>query len=621
MNVKEYLSANRWPGKWLEKGSPVEYYFTIPVDVSIETLWEVVSDTSALNEASGLNLMKYEEEDGKLKGTITMAGKVHEFVEEPWQWDFGKELYFARIYSKGYMYYVRIHIFITSNENGEPDSVTYYYGWIPRNFIGRLALILKRKSYKRNLIKAFVKVIEEKRDKSSLHMEIDTYKGSHPQINKKYLINKSLLEGVKLKVKEDDVNGDIIDNLSYHIETASDSELYRIRPISLAESWKLSVDEIIPSLLYATRHSMVNMTWDTVCPHCLGMRKRVSHLWEVQKNDYCEVCSIEFEAGDIDAMEITFQPHPDIRKVDEVLYCSAEPSKKNHIKYQKDIPGGVTHIYDIPFTVGNYRYRVQGEKSYGYFRVEEGEAKKLFWDSSIDAADGVTGPGAQLVMRNRENFPKTFIIEEYSPDKKMFRPKDLFAFQEFRDLFSEEALNLDLSIDIGVQNILFVDIVGSTSLYERVGNTQAFSIVRDFFKISHYIALKYHGVVVKTLGDAVMLSFSKTENAVRAAFSFAANFRKQGDHDLQVRVSLNKGPCLAVNLNSSIDYFGQSVNVAAKLQSFTEGGEIAFTEAVSKDIEAKQYLESKGFTFKNNKTAVIEGAGRIHYWIIKTRKK
>jgi hypothetical protein len=159
----------------------------------------------------------------------------------------------------------------------------------------------------------------------------------------------------------------------------------------------------------------------------------------------------------------------------------------------------------LPYQEGSYRFRIQGEKKYGHFVIEPGETKNIFWDSSVDAADCITGPGAQLVMRNREVVSQTFIIEEYKPDDKMFRPKDLFGFQNFHDLFSKEALSMDLSIDVGVQNILFVDIVGSTMLYGKVGNAKAFTIVRNYFQISHDIALKYHGAIIKTIGDAVML--------------------------------------------------------------------------------------------------------------------
>jgi class 3 adenylate cyclase len=63
---------------------------------------------------------------------------------------------------------------------------------------------------------------------------------------------------------------------------------------------------------------------------------------------------------------------------------------------------------------------------------------------------------------------------------------------------------------------------------------------------------------------------------------------------LRLRVTLNTGSCLAVNLNSSIDYFGNTVNLGAKIQSIAEAGQIGFTEDFYQSQSVRDYLTEKG---------------------------
>jgi class 3 adenylate cyclase len=72
-----------------------------------------------------------------------------------------------------------------------------------------------------------------------------------------------------------------------------------------------------------------------------------------------------------------------------------------------------------------------------------------------------------------------------------------------------------------------------------------------------------------------------------------------------LRISLNTGPCIAVKLNANADFFGGTVNVAAKLQALAEGYQIAMSEAtygspgVAEFLrEANAELESLQYTSK-----------------------
>ena len=68
----------------------------------------------------------------------------------------------------------------------------------------------------------------------------------------------------------------------------------------------------------------------------------------------------------------------------------------------------------------------------------------------------------------------------------------------------------------------------------------------------------------------------------------------RGPRSLRLRVSLNSGRCIAVRLNAAIDYFGHTVNVAAKLQSLAEAWQIAMSEPTAASPRVAEWLAAQG---------------------------
>jgi len=96
---------------------------------------------------------------------------------------------------------------------------------------------------------------------------------------------------------------------------------------------------------------------------------------------------------------------------------------------------------------------------------------------------------------------------------------------------------------------------------------------------------------VKTIGDAVMAAFAHPLDAMKAAVEMQKYFNGHNPETrLRLRVTLNSGSCLAVNLNSNIDYFWNTVNLSAKIQSTSNAGQIGFTQSVADDAEVKNFL-------------------------------
>ena len=119
--------------------------------------------------------------------------------------------------------------------------------------------------------------------------------------------------------------------------------------------------------------------------------------------------------------------------------------------------------------------------------------------------------------------------------------------------------------------------------------------VKRHFDELFAIIREHRGAVVKTIGDAAMGAFNDPLDAVRAARAIHAAFPPgRADIAARLRISLNTGPCIAVRLNANIDYFGGTVNVAAKLQAMAESWQVAMSKATWQSPGVAEYVTAQG---------------------------
>jgi class 3 adenylate cyclase len=392
---------------------------------------------------------------------------------------------------------------------------------------------------------------------------------------------------------EDGTSPALIDRMIRFVETAPDDSIYRIRVKLLAREWNVREKELLLAFLAATRRGLFNLTWDVICPHCRGVREEVQSLGKIPKRGNCEVCKIDFDATSMNSLEVTFHVHPSIRKVEKVVFCAAEAGKKPHIKMQKTIRPKEELALQSLLSLGRYRLRIQGQELYNLLDIDEQTALgQVKWPDNLSQQSFKSAHFPTLVLQNTSPEAKTFILEESQMDQDTLRPVDLFSLQNFRDLFSQEALASDIKLEIGVQTILFTDLVGSTKFYEVEGDTVAFAEVRSHFLKAYEAVKNNDGAVIKTIGDAVMATFTHPLDGLKAAVEMQKYFNgKNPETRLRLRVTMNTGSCLAVNLNSNIDYFGNTVNLGAKIQAVAGAGQIGFTQSVADDTEVKKFLQ------------------------------
>ncbi|NUQ81600.1 MAG: adenylate/guanylate cyclase domain-containing protein [Bacteroidetes bacterium] len=177
--------------------------------------------------------------------------------------------------------------------------------------------------------------------------------------------------------------------------------------------------------------------------------------------------------------------------------------------------------------------------------------------------------------------------------------KDLLTNSYFRRHFSGQVVAEDAGLKIKSVTVLFTDLKKSTELYESIGDLNAYRLVRSHFNIMDLLIENNNGTIVKTIGDAVMAIFPKIEDGVNAAIDIQNHFASQkSPTPLVVKMGLHNGPALVVNLNNRIDYFGGTVNVAARVQGLSKGGDVFISKSVFDDPRSRQRLRGMPAIFK-----------------------
>jgi class 3 adenylate cyclase len=194
--------------------------------------------------------------------------------------------------------------------------------------------------------------------------------------------------------------------------------------------------------------------------------------------------------------------------------------------------------------------------------------------------------------------------------KPFVTAKRMLTNQTFRDVYKADNLDIDQRLKITSLTFLFTDLKGSTALYERVGDLAAFDLVRAHFRALLEIINAEKGAVVKTIGDAVMATFIRPEHALVAGLRMRAAMDalnvERGTGDLVVKIGIHEGPCLAVMLNERQDYFGQTVNIAARVQGLATSQAIHITGPVI-DAPAVAALLDKEAIKPIQKQAALRG--------------
>jgi class 3 adenylate cyclase len=338
------------------------------------------------------------------------------------------------------------------------------------------------------------------------------------------------------------------------------------------------------------------------------------------------VCSTVFDAGFDTSIEVSFGVNPVIIKpadVDDFAKVIANFDLEPGINIE--LERGESHYLKTDLREGNYFILISGEKKALNLVVVPGrstETQKVSFEYRdnlplLTIAVAKEGP-AELVIVNKERGKKVMTFARLGP-QRWPSAAVVSSLQDFRDLFSSEMLSLNETFSIENLGFLFTDLKGSTEMYERLGDAQAFALVKEHFYIMERLVREHSGAIVKTIGDAVMAVFTDPQDALRTAVGMIEAFddletAAKLKNQIIVKVGVHHGPCIAVTLNERIDYFGTTVNIAARVQGLSDGRDVMATGAIFGESNAAEFLRGKGWSSEPFTTSLkgLKSSYQVH---------
>ena len=414
-----------------------------------------------------------------------------------------------------------------------------------------------------------------------------------------------------------------------------DRDLCRINVLAFAGKRNLDEERAIAAFLHAARLGLFDLSWNVLCPGCGGVLEAAATLKTVNRDEYaCGLCAAGYKPTLDEMVEVTFTVSPRVRRIAahspdtlseaeyyrQIFWSSGvdlpetlgdslaeftvdsielPPGEKAVLSVQ--LPNDFVIVFD-PVTHGTQFIDVKGEPT------RERQTLTMVFNrvkAPVGTVEMRPGP-LRLSLENRTDrrvLPALWIAAEplhhlLGKRRPFLTAKRLLTNQTFRDIYRTDTLDVDQRLKITSLTFLFTDLKGSTALYERVGDLVAYDLVRHHFHVLYDVVAAEAGAVVKTIGDAVMATFSTPDRALAAALRMREEMTRinaeRGNEDLLLKIGIHEGPCLAVTLNNSQDYFGQTVNLAARVQGLASSRAIFVTKSVVEDVKAAKVLESSG---------------------------
>ncbi len=420
------------------------------------------------------------------------------------------------------------------------------------------------------------------------------------------------------------------------VGNGEDRRLNRINALEFAAKRHLNEDQAIAAFLHAARLGIFDMSWNVLCPGCGGVLDANISLRTVRQETYnCALCAAGYEPTLDEIVEVTFTINPRVRRIAahdpdslppweyarQIFWGSGVDLPETDLEEiiegltidSLELPAGAKAVLSIqlpkeyiilfePVTHAAHFIDVQGEPT-----RERQTLSAVYNKMRAPTGTTVMHPGPLRIsldnQTDRRVLPSVWVAGKALHDllggrKPFLTAKRLLSNQTFRDLYRTETLDVDQRLKITSLTFLFTDLKGSTHLYERVGDLAAYDLVKAHFGVLTDIVADESGAVVKTIGDAVMATFATPDRAIAAALRMRDGMRGLNDarrhEDLLLKIGIHEGPCLVVTLNDRQDYFGQTVNIASRVQNLADSRGILATRQVVEYPKSATLLANAG---------------------------
>ena len=430
----------------------------------------------------------------------------------------------------------------------------------------------------------------------------------------------------------------VADAIRELIETGEDHELNRINVLDFSARTGLDEEQVISGFLHASRLGLFDLTWNVLCPGCGGVLDAHSTLKSLRHDDYhCGLCACGYEASVDEQVEVAFTVSPRVRRIaahdpntlpiweyfkqifwssgvdlneesfasltDEVMLDALELPAREKAVLSLQLPAQFIIVFE-PVTHAAQFIDVQGEPT------KERQQLSLIYNKmhapagTIDVASGPVAAvarqpgrraGAAVGLHRRRCASSSDRQAQAVPHRQADADQpDLPRCLQGRQSQHRSAPQDHLA-DVPVHRPQGLDRAVRAGRRSRRIRSGA----RAFPRTSgdHLFREGRGGEDDRRCRDG---DLHQARTCARRGLADARRHgraeRQRGTKDLVVKIGIHEGPCLAVMLNERQDYFGQTVNIAARVQGLSTSHAIHITGPVIDAPAVTAILDKEAIT-------------------------
>lgn len=537
-----------------------QYQFEWELDATPQTLWPLVGDTDRVNRALGLPSPTFSHV-GKRESRTTIAeakfnGMKVRWKEHPFQWIVNRELSVLREFEAGPFEWVTstVELFPLA---GNRTRLVHRFKVKPRGFFGRLLTPFQFAFLTKGTLTKIYQQIE-----ALAHSDAAPWKCGCPFGNPVKLSatsRKNLNQRIEA-MKGSIGNSALLSRLSQLVAEVADPVAARLRPHELALQLQCESNELMDVCFQATKEGLFSLGWEIICPACRVASQRVGMVSEIESHANCEACDMRFEVDFANAVELVFKVHPEIRSLDEHIYCIGGPFHAPHVIAQNRLqprqdvdictqllPGG----YEIGCSQLDQRTAVEVRES-----ALSQRAEVSFGIQQADATPDMASGFVTIVASNQTDLELNVRLENSRENSTAFTAAMASKHPVFQKLFPNQLLRPEQLVEVGCKYFLGVGLVNADQHFESAGDVKVHQWLTN---LRDQIMADVTCDVAADSDSGLVFAFDRLDDLL-SSFARLVEGAKQGKFDIEKwGFLIGAGEALSSQQGSSKATFGASV--------------------------------------------------------------
>ncbi len=570
--------------------------------VTSSAYWPLASDTDTFNCDAGLGeIARAKAPDGRPTIRSWVLGFIPlEWVEAQVQWVAPHSFTIVREFIRGPLTRMEVTLDLSEEEGGV--RLAYTIRATPKPGYGLLLKAILRVLFLK-FRAVFLSYGERARTDCGCPATVQSR--AHPT-------NNRLLDTMLRRVRMLDVSPSALLKFIETLKAADEATITRLRPYALARAWGIGREDVVDLFLKLRKGGAVGAQWEPRCPHCRGTVRVTGTPEGIEPRPSCESCGVDFTVDFHKLVELTFRPHPDLRPITPTkMFCAVSPQRTAHIVIRQELGPQSSQTVCPELQPGVYIFGVANAPGWTFEVVTGGMEDAELKVASPGGLRAALGCRPRLTFVNDTNFPSVVRIERAAWDDDALTGGDVLLRSRFREMFPMEIIRPGVKFDLGEFTIGFADVKESTPFFRTFDDLAAVAAILEYHGAVRGAIEDAGGRVVKTSGDGVMFVFGSPSVGLEALLQIQKQINAYWGSSglpIRLRVGLHVGRCVAVTDRGVMDFFGNAVNYASRLEGHGSDADAIVSQCVFEDAGV-QALFLSGRCTQTPLRAILKGFG------------